>query len=199
MNAPYCLLVADALKVWEPAPEDALIDEYLNSGRLDFFASLDFPLGGSFAGVVKWGEYLPRSNRHRAEIERCVVRARKAMDEQNMDALDGWLVALFAVSTYRAMAPKFFTKLRQENAIRSVQKAGTQAGKDKANDRKARLHKDINDYLNYHPDALAKGNAACLHFLVERNLTYDYAKTTILNSDIKQLFAAKRKAMKAEN
>jgi hypothetical protein len=192
MNEPYCLIEADVMKVWRPAPEDALIDEYLSHAPLNFLPGI------SFASVVKLGRNLPWAAGQREGIQVCVVHARKAMVDQNKEALDGWLTAVFLVSSHLGMRPKFRAKLKQEAAIRSVQPAGTQAGKAKAAARKADLHKAINDYLN-HPAALAKGNAACLRFLVERNLTYGYAEATILDPHIKQLFAAKRKALKAEN
>jgi hypothetical protein len=137
---------------------------------------------------------------NRAELIRYLNRFIQAYRADNEDAAEAWLNALMlGLKSDRRFIPKARAKLKSENALTpEVRAAGTQAGKDKGAARRAELHKAINDYLNY-PAALAKGNAACLRFLVERKLTYGYAEATILDPHIKQLFAAKRKAMKAEN
>ena len=206
--APHWLIDVDAFKVWEPAPEDALIDAYCSRRAAE---SEILPL--TFAALVMQEGRSPSAMLFKSEIEKCIVHARRAMADQNMDALDGWLAALDGwwmandMSLLelendwelKKMRPKYRAKLRSEKALTpEVRAAGTQAGKAKAAARRAELHKAIKDYLNY-PAALAKGNKACLRFLVERNLLYGYAEATVLDPHIKKLFAEKRKAMKAEN
>jgi hypothetical protein len=90
-------------------------------------------------------------------------------------------------------------KLKSETALAAVRAKGTQAVKDKAAADTADLRKAINDYLTGCPNALAKGKQACLQFLKKSRATFDYADATILDPHIKDLFAAKRRALKAEN
>lgn len=185
----------EILSVWEPALEDVLIDEYLDSPAGDLVCD---SFRSSFVHVVKYGKNLPPSDSNRGSMEMCVVHARKAMATKNMAALDGWLFALGVIGTLIEQIPKYQKKLYQADLARRIQPQGTQANKDKSAASKADLHKAINEYLTNAPEALAKGNKACLRFLVKWKLTYGYAEATIFNSHIKKLFAAKRKSLKAE-
>ena len=139
---------------------------------------------------------LQRANR--SELIRYLNHFIQAYRGGNEDAAEGWLNALMlGLKSDRRFIPKARGKLKSETALAAVKAKGTQANSVKAKARKADLHKAIRDYLNQ-PDALAKGNKACLRFLVERNLLYGYAEATVLDPHIKTLFAEKRKALNAE-
>jgi hypothetical protein len=174
---------------------DGWIDSWIDTYSVD---TLGF-VSERFFYLLAMVQDLPDEDVNKPEMQRYVDRARIAAHEKNLDALEGWINALaVSVKAVRLFIPKTHGKVRQEEKLNEVRAAGAQANKAKADTNKANLHKAINDYLN-HPAALTKGNKACLRFLVERKLTYGYAEATILDPHIKKLFAAKRKAMKAEN
>jgi hypothetical protein len=173
--------------------EERTLDGFIR--RKDFATGFD-----AFSDLVHVVNDLPDvERRNKSELIRYLNRFIQAHRELNEDAAEGWLNALMlGLKSVRRLMPKAVGKVKQEATLDAVRARGTQANKDKASRMEAALHKAIDDYLNS-PNALAKGNKACLRFLLERNLTYGYADATILNPHIKNLFAEKRRALKAEN
>jgi hypothetical protein len=141
---------------------------------------------------------LERANR--AELIRYLNRFIQAHRDGNEEAAEAWLNALMlGLKSDRRFISKARGKLKSETALAAVRAKGTQAKSDKAAADTADLRKAINDYLTGCPNALAKGKQACLQFLKKSRATFDYADATILDPHIKDLFAAKRRALKAEN
>lgn len=170
---------------------DLLIDQY----------SAEIGFGNErFLYLLSVARGLPPDHCNKPFLADLVQRIRDADEARNKEAVWLGLQALrLAVLAVRLFIPMTDSKLRQEAALTpETRAAGTNANKAQADTRKDDLHKAINDYLDNYPDALAKGNKACLRFLVERGLIFGYAEATVLDQHIKNLFAAKRQVLKAE-
>ncbi|MBU1665948.1 MAG: hypothetical protein KKG92_11180 [Gammaproteobacteria bacterium] len=130
-------------------------------------------------------------------LAKCMNRLIQAHKDGNIDGAEGWLHAIsIGLKSATMFMPKALVKLRQEHDLRTNQPAGTKALKEKAEIRKALLHKAIKDYAS-NPEALVKGPAACLVYLKKFKATYDYADSYVL-VHVKKIFAENRRQLRGE-
>lgn len=98
-------------------------------------------------------------------------------------------------ASHRPLINKGLTKLRMEDELKKNQSKGTDAGKRKAIDNRAKLDKAVTDYIKNHRNALVLGVGALLEFLKDRNLTFGYKDSTIVDY-AKPIFSAEKRALK---